>query len=130
MVLADHALQLGSLVLDLEAGHSLVLDEKWYPLTPQIIHSIDWPTSSRDLASTIGFLLQDEGLGFTATYKREVVGLVVRVSIAPSDDPTSLWKRTSDHKGKRSSHLKKLFYELRQGWDGQGDWLMKRSVSL
>lgn len=97
----------------------------WCPLTTDLLTCLSYGS---ELSSTLIALLQDPGISFEAQCQVIEGDLVVRCSLLPSDAGGSNWRR----KGKldRSKLLKKLFYDLRSGWDGAGagDWLLATTV--
>lgn len=96
----------------------------WSPLTPDLLTCI---VPESELSSVLVALLLDPGIRFEAECQPIGDDLVVRCSLVPSDGQGSNWRTKA--KGDRSKLLKKLFYELRTGWDGGGDWLMATTVS-
>jgi hypothetical protein len=122
--------QLGTLRLDLFSGPSTPSD--WVQLSIETLATLAEAVldASKDLLRTIRYLLNDSGLGFQATYRRHQTGLTIRASILPSDARDSTWKRIGGRGAikERANHLRKLFWHLRSGWDGEGDYLMTRTV--
>ena len=96
----------------------------WSPVTCDLLSCIA-PASA--LTTVLVGLISDPGIRFEAECQviRDV--LAVRCSLVPLDGQGSDWRKKA--KGDRSKLLKKLFYELRAGWDGGGDWIMATTVS-
>lgn len=97
----------------------------WSPLTPDLLTCL---AAESELSTVLVNLLLDSGIRFGAQCQVVKDELVVRCSLVPSDGQGSDWKQKA--RLDRSKLLKKLFYELRTGWDGGGDWVMETQVSL
>jgi len=124
---SSHSVQLGAFHIDLDKGHDFPFtDNEWLELDLQILRSGIWLSHERRIIETLRFALADEGLGFSATCRRQVDQLVVRVALLPSDAPGSRWKRVKSWD--RRKYLERLFLRLRKGYDGWGDPLMGRTV--
>ena len=124
---SSHALQLGSLHLDLTPEVEIPLpNDRWSNLDLVILGFDIWAEEEKEMIETLQFMLDDEGLGFSATFSRRADRVVMRASLVPSDAPGSMWKRVK--RSNRMRHLKRLFGRLRKGPDGDGDWLMGRTV--
>lgn len=119
--------QLGTLHFDLITGPS-TSNSDWNSLSLDSLDHLCVTEESREPYDTLRDVMKDEGLGVKASYKISGRGLIVRVSILPSDSKESTWKRTAYKSRNRESHLKKLFWYLREGWEGDGDYVMARKV--
>lgn len=98
----------------------------WSPVTPDLLTCI---APESELTSVLVGLLLDPGIRFEAQCQIIEDALVVRCSLVPSDGQGSDWRRKG--KGSRMKLLKRLFYELRTGWDGERgqDWVLATNVS-
>lgn len=120
--------QLGLLRLDLSSGPSSP-ELTWKSLTIDRLKGLMILDKSRPLQIALMGLLGDPGVGLLAECRIDENGCLVRVSLTPSDSKNSLWKRTSNDKGKRKDNLRTVFSHLREGWEGEeGRYMMDRLV--
>jgi hypothetical protein len=126
-------LQLGTLRLDLrvkEEDPSLTTEDRiWLPLTSESIDAGLWTdlSTSEEMISLLAELLADPGIAFEAEGRVASPHLIVRCSLIPSDGSGSDWRKKP--RKDRSRVLRRLFAELRAGWDGEGDCVMAKRVS-
>lgn len=126
-------LHLGSLLLDLRAAGNNAKSEEgnetWFPLTPDFLGAgllTNFSTSDESVA-LLADLLADPGIGFEAECRVTNPYLVVRCSLIPSDGRGGDWRRKP--KKDRSRSLRRVFAELRHGWDIAGDRVLAKRVS-
>jgi hypothetical protein len=126
----NHRVQLGTVHLDIASGPSdLSPAAPWHAVSADFLRSLDISETSNKTVAALTTLLSDGGIAFQAESRRVDTGLIVRVSVSPSDAPGSAWRRQSAKVQKaRYGALKVLFEVLRTGWDGEGGWVMGRTV--
>jgi hypothetical protein len=122
--------QLGTLLLDLRAADpNAAINPTWFALTSQFIDAglLTNFSTSDELVALLSDLLADPGIAFQAQCRVAHPHLVVRCSLIPSDGRGGNWgNRPVKDRGRA---LRKLFGNLRDGWDGEGDWVLARRVS-
>jgi hypothetical protein len=130
-------LQLGILQLDLTATQGIpapaaaaATNPRWFRITPDIIDSPLWrySTTSEDTIDLLSDLITDPGIGFEAQYRISSPHLLVRCSLLPSDGRGGDWQLRPQKD--RGETLKRLFSDLRDGWDEGGDRLLAERVRL
>jgi hypothetical protein len=112
---------LGSLSFTLKVGTSTASKE-YQPLTTRWLHSGIFNEDHESTIETLLFLLGD-GIGFGGEVSTTPEIAIVRVWMIPRD--TAPWSRRSSSRGR---YLKRLFYDLKKGWDGDGENLMSMNV--
>jgi len=124
--------RLGTLHLDSRAGREArepdEADSTWFRLTPDFINAgllADLSTSD-ELVALLSELLDDPGIGFEAECRIESPHLVTRCSLIPSDGRGGDWRKKS--RKDRARALRRLFAKLKNGWDGEGDWVLAKRV--
>jgi hypothetical protein len=123
--------QLGTIHLDLRAADvNAAIKPAWFALTPQFIDAglLTNFSTSDELIALLKELLADPGIAFQAQCRVAHPHLVVRCSLIPSDGRGGDW---GNRPGKdRSRALRKLFGNLKDDWDGEGNWVLARRVSF
>jgi len=125
--------QLGTLQLDLRAGGEVQepneANSTWFRLTPDFINAGLLPPSptTDELVTLLAELLEDPGIGFEAECRVGRSHLVVRCSLIPSDGRGGDWRKKP--RKDRARALRRLFSKLKNGWDGEGDWILAKRVS-
>jgi hypothetical protein len=117
----DYTIQLGTLCLGLDASTgSSSSPTLWHELRPEYLKYTNWKESDVPLVQTLLQLLDDPGLGFTATYRQYQDECIIRATLIPSDAPTSEWKRTRDRIN-RPNALFQLFRDVYKSWEGRSN---------
>jgi hypothetical protein len=125
--------QLGTLHLDLRAGGEVQepneASSTWFRLTPDFINAglLTNLSTSDELVALLAELLEDPGVGFKAECRIKPAHLVVRCSLIPSDGRGGDWRKKP--RKDRARALRRLFNKLKNGWDGEGDWILAKRVS-
>lgn len=101
----------------------------WSPVTSDKIRSgfLSSLSPAEETIVLLRDLLGDPGINFEAEYQRCDGKLAVRCSLIPSDGRGGNWRKRS--RVDRAKLLKRLFLELKSGWEGGGDWLLASLVS-
>jgi hypothetical protein len=125
--------QLGTLHLDLRAGGEVQepyeANSTWFRLTPDFINAglLTNLSTSDELVALLSELLDDPGIGFEADCRVGRPHLVVRCSLISSDGRGGDWRKKP--RKDRAQSLRRLFNKLKNGWDGEGDWILAKRVS-
>ncbi|ORX38379.1 SNF2 family N-terminal domain-domain-containing protein [Kockovaella imperatae] len=125
---SPHLVQLGTLNLAVEAGPSKKATQRWLVLDLETLHSFQLSESCREQVEALNNLIANPGINLHLVYSHGGDEVIIRVSVLPSDAPGSTWKRPGDRNGKRRSQLPKLFHNLKDGWNGGGEWLHARTA--
>lgn len=123
------SVQIGTIHLDLVSGPSSSTPTPWAPLSLLHLRDLEVTHESRSILDALKDVMKDPGLGFEGTFRIDGMGMTIRASILPSDSKESTWKRTAYKAKHRDAYLNTLFWHLREGWDGQGEYVMARKVS-
>lgn len=125
--------QLGTLHLDFRAGGEVQepneASSTWFRLTPDFINAglLTNLSTSDELVALLAEILDDPGIGFEAECRVGPPHLVVRCSLIPSDGRGGDWRKKP--RKDRTRSLRRLFNKLKNGWDGEGGWILAKRVS-